>query len=102
MRSTAADDGSLNLAIPVGSLLVEWGQRFVKFAPASREFIRLPFALRHDACLGQLGQALAEDRGRHPIASRLERAKPEGLIPQFPEDAECPAAAEEIEQGHDR
>jgi hypothetical protein len=113
---------ALNVALMTGTAALAWiapfelgqGRRAQRFRPvlegpsATREvhLRRQPVAAvgieLGDARFTELGEALVQHARRHGVAARLERPERDGSDPELPEDAQRPAPAEQIEDGHDR
>ena len=55
-----------------------------------------------DARLAELAQARVEDRGRRIAAAGLQLTEGRASGAQLPQHAQGPAAAEQVEDGHDR
>jgi len=47
-------------------------------------------------------QPLRQHARGHGVTPRLERLEAPGLLPQLPQDAECPSSAQQLEQGEHR
>ena len=56
--------------------------------------------LGDEAGVKEFGQPLPQDAGGHVVAALLQRAEPDRPVLQLPEDAQVPAAAEQVEGGH--
>ena len=100
-RRDVAPDGLGRAPGPAPRPRVERREGLEQPAPLVRQPEALARALG-DPRLAQLAQALVEHAGGHPVAGRLQVAERQRLAPELPDDAQRPAAAEQVEQGHDR
>lgn len=92
---------AIDVLAPVCSPFIERPESEKQLLAFRGEGIFLGRVTLEDARGDEFAEALAEDRGGHAVAAGLEFAEAERAFAQFPEDAEGPAAAKEIERGHD-
>lgn len=72
------------------------------FALGRQAEARLVCRAGDDAGLAQLADALPQHAGGHPVASRLQLAEGRGGAAELPQHAQSPAAAQQVEQQHNR